>query len=345
MIKVLIVDDSAIVRSLLHQNLKKFSDIEVVGTAVDPYDARDKIVELKPDVITLDLEMPRMNGLEFITVLMEFHPVPILVFSSLVDGECETSLKALELGALEVVPKPVHDLANAIPSISTILVNKIRGINGAKIQIIKANPETVKQITSLSNIRPAEKIIAIGSSTGGTEVIRYILEHLPEGTPPIIITQHMPEGFTTTYAKRLNDLCKYLEVREAESGDVLQHGLALIAPGNYHLILQKDGLKYKVTTKMSPKVNRFRPSVDVMFLSVAQTAGKDAIGVILTGMGSDGAEGLLKMKDSGSLTIAQSEKSCAVFGMPASAIKKNAVDYIEDIEEIPIRLLKILGKM
>jgi len=343
MIRVLIVDDSSIVRNLLQQNLSKFPDIEIVGSAVDPYDARDKIVELNPDVITLDLEMPRMNGLEFITVLMEHHPLPIIVFSSLVDGECETSLKALELGALEVVPKPVHDLVDALPSVVSELVNRIRGVYGAKVQKFKADPEIVKQVASLSNIRPAEKIIAIGSSTGGTEVVRYILECMPKEIPPIIVTQHMPEGFTASYAKRLNDSCKNLEVREAQNNDVLYSGLALIAPGNYHLVLQREGLKYKVKTKSSPKVNRFRPSVDVMFFSTAEIAGENAIGVILSGMGEDGAEGLFRLKQKGAKTIAQSERSSAVFGMPQVAIKKHAVDYIEDQEQIPVRLLKLLN--
>ncbi len=343
-IKVLIVDDSAVVRNILNSNLSKFDDIEIVGTAIDPYDARDKIIKLKPQVITLDLEMPRMNGLEFIEVLMEHFPLPIIVISSIVTGNCETSLKALELGALEVVPKPTSDIAENLSYMIQELADKIRAVSKARIfksAIGNSNSININTENILKSER-VKKIIAIGSSTGGTEVIRYILENMPENIPPIIVTQHMPQGFTDAFAKRLNAVCKNIEVREAKNNDFLHNGLALIAPGDFHLMLTRSGTEFKVSVKNSPKVNRFRPSIDVMFTSVAMTSGINAIGVILTGMGEDGAKGLLLMRGKGARTIAQSEKSCVVFGMPAASIKLKAAEFIEDIEGIPKRILQIL---
>ncbi|MBP7653614.1 chemotaxis response regulator protein-glutamate methylesterase [Candidatus Dependentiae bacterium] len=346
-VKVLIVDDSAVVRNILASNLKPYNDIEVVGTASNPYEARDMIVSLKPDVITLDIEMPRMNGLEFISVLMKSFPLPIIVISSLVSGKCETSLLALELGAVDIFAKPTADVSRKLPLIINELHDKIISVSTAKIfkkQEKTFVPDEKKiSLSNLSNINATEKIIAIGASTGGTEAIKRVLEQLPPNMPPIIMTQHMPAGFTNSFAKRLNDICKNLEVREAADNDKLYQGLALLAPGNYHLLLARDGAKYKVLVKDGPKVCHQRPAVDVMFLSAAEVAGKNAVGVILTGMGSDGAAGLLAMKNKGAKTISQSEKTCVVYGMPREAVLKGAADFIEDLDAIPNRIIRLLN--
>ncbi|HPG29644.1 MAG TPA: chemotaxis response regulator protein-glutamate methylesterase [bacterium] len=343
-VKVLIVDDSAVVRSILSSNLRKFEDIEVVGTASNPYEARNMIVELKPDVITLDIEMPRMNGLEFISVLMKSYPLPIIVISSLVSGKCETSLHALELGAVDIFAKPANDISGAFPLIIEELHQKIIYASFAKVgNSILEKPKNEKNIEVLSNIKSSEKVIAIGASTGGTEALKRVLEKLPQNMPPVIITQHMPAGFTKSFADRLNNICKNIEVREAVDSEKLHSGLALVAPGNFHLLLARDGAKFKVIVKDGPKICHQRPAVDVMFLSTAEIAGKNAVGVILTGMGSDGANGLLAMKKKGAVTISQSERTCVVYGMPREAYLKGAVDFVADLDDIPGKIIQALN--
>jgi len=340
-IKVLIIDDSAVIRNILSSNLSKFEDIEIIGTAADPYEGRDMIVKFRPDVVTLDIEMPKMNGLEFVGVLMEHYPLPVIIVSSLVTGRCDTSLKALELGAIDIFAKPSSDISRNMPLQMADLHNKIIAASHAKVTK-RITSGIIKKSSSLASIKASDKIIAIGSSTGGTEAVRKVLEPLPSNIPPVIITQHMPAGFTNSFAKRLNDICRNIEVKEAENNERLINGTALIAPGGFHLLLKRDGAKFKVNIKQGPKVSGHRPSVDVMFLSVAQVAGKNAIGVILTGMGGDGSEGILEMLKKGADTIAQSEDTCVVFGMPREAILKGGAKYIAKLEDIPEKIIGIL---
>ena len=341
-IKVLIIDDSAVIRNILSSNLSKFEDIEIIGTAADPYEGRDMIVKFRPDVVTLDIEMPKMNGLEFVGVLMEHYPLPVIIVSSLVTGRCDTSLKALELGAIDIFAKPSSDISRNMPLQMADLHNKIIAASHAKVTK-RITSGIIKKSSSLASIKASDKIIAIGSSTGGTEAVRKVLEPLPSNIPPVIITQHMPAGFTNSFAKRLNDICRNIEVKEAENNERLINGTALIAPGGFHLLLKRDGAKYKVILKDGPKVCHQKPSADVMFYSVAEAAGKNSIGVILTGMGADGADGLLKMKNKGALTIGQSERTCVVYGMPREAALRGAIDFVEDLENIPEKIVNLLN--
>jgi len=336
-IKVLIVDDSAVVRNIFSRELSSDPDIEVVGTAPDPYVARDKIVELRPDVLTLDIEMPRMDGISFLRKLMQHYPIPVIVVSSLTQQGSDLALEALQEGAVEVMCKPGP--AYSVGDMSLSLAEKIKAaarVNPRDLQKFKSVPQESQQKLSLT--RTTNKIVAIGASTGGTQAIEYILTALPANSPAIAIVQHMPENFTKSFAKRLNTISK-LDVKEAEPEDRLIPGRALIAPGNKHMVVRRTGAFYYVEVKNGPLVKRQRPSVEVLFDSVAQYAGKNAIGVILTGMGSDGADGLLKIKQSGAPTIAQDEKSCVVFGMPKEAIKLGAAEKILDLKEIPEAIL------
>jgi len=341
-IKVLIVDDSAIVRKILTEQLSKEPDIEVVGTAPDPYIARDKIVQLKPNVVLLDIEMPRMDGITFLKKLMKYYPLPVIIVSSLAPKGSRLAIEALEIGAVEVMCKPggPYSVGEMIVDLS----QKIRA--AAKIKYIKRKkPAQVKEIRPKTSIQPTlettNKVIAIGSSTGGTEALREILPQFPPSFPGVVIAQHMPPGFTTAFANRLNELCQ-IRVKEAENGDSVIPGLALIAPGNYHMLLRRSGAKYYVEIKDGPRVHYQRPSVDVLFTSVAKAAGPNAIGIILTGMGADGAKGLLEMKKAGAKTIAQDEASCVVFGMPKEAIKLGAVDKILPLQKIPEEVMKYI---
>ncbi|MFZ3046443.1 MAG: chemotaxis response regulator protein-glutamate methylesterase [Desulfatirhabdiaceae bacterium] len=341
MIKVLIVDDSAIVRKILAEELSRCSDIEIVGTAVDPFVARDKIVNLRPDVITLDLEMPRMDGLSFLTKLMRHYPLPVVVLSSLTPRNSELAIKALELGAVEVLAKP-----GAAYSTQNVSQNLIRAIRAAATANIRRIPDVSRPVMSSENLnhllsRTTHRIIAIGASTGGTKAIETVLREMPATSPGTVIVQHMPENFTSSFAKRLNDLCQ-MEVREARDNDFVSPGIALIAPGNRHMLLQRSGGNYLVKIKTGPLVHYQRPSVDVLFQSVASHAGKNSVGIILTGMGADGAKGLLAMRQSGAPTIAQSETSCVVFGMPKEAIKLGAADRIVDLADIPAAIIQAL---
>jgi len=340
-IRVLIVDDSALVRKVLTAELSKCRDIEVVGSAVDPYVARDKIVRLRPDVITLDLEMPRMNGLAFLAKLMKYYPLPVVVVSSLTPKNSEAAIKALELGAVEVICKPGP--ASRTPEIFYQLIHAVRAAASAQITGQQGTPETsaTSSATNPFPFQASNKILAIGASTGGTQAIESILRDLPSTFPGTLIVQHMPEQFTTSFAKRLDQISQ-MEVREARDSNPVGPGVALVAPGNRHMLLQQSGAGYLVRVKAGPAVNHHRPSVDVLFQSVARSAGSSAIGVLLTGMGADGAKGLLAMHEKGAYTLAQDEQTCVVFGMPREAVKLGAVDDVVPIQHIPQAIVSFL---
>jgi two-component system chemotaxis response regulator CheB len=340
-IRLLIVDDSALVRKLLTLELSKYRDIEVVGSAVDPYVARDKIVRLRPDVITLDLEMPRMNGMTFLAKLMKYYPLPVVVVSSLTPKNSEAAIRALELGAVEVICKPGSGYH--APEISRQLIHAIRAAASARITQQQGALETcaTTSATPPLHLEARHLVLAIGASTGGTQAIESVLKDLPATSPGTLIVQHMPEPFTTTFAKRLNQICQ-IEVREARDNDHVVSGVALLAPGNHHMVLQQNGAHYLVRIKNGPAVNHQRPSVDVLFQSVARSAGSKAIGVLLTGMGADGAKGLLAMHEKGAYTLAQDEQTCVVFGMPKEAISLGAVDDVVPIQHIPRAIVNFL---
>lgn len=337
MIKVLVIDDSALVRKLLTKELDKESDITVVGTAMNPYVARKKIAELKPDVLTLDLEMPRMDGLSFLSKLMKHHPMPVVVVSSLTPANSENALTALRLGAVDVICKPGS--AYSTKEISRKIIKSVRTASVASVKKSTTQLTQKKQVGNANNLPKArlktttKKLIAIGSSTGGTKALEEILPALPPRLPGTVIVQHMPPVFTKSFAERLNEVCR-VNVKEAEDGDWIQPGQVLIAPGNYHMLVQKKGAKYYTKIKQGPPVHHHRPSVDVMFNSVAEAAGINATGVILTGMGSDGAKGLKKMRDQGAHTIGQNEKTCVVYGMPKVAEEVGAVAEVLPLSEI-----------
>jgi two-component system chemotaxis response regulator CheB len=320
--------------------LNRDHDIEVVGTAPDPYVARDKIVSLKPDVITLDVEMPRMDGISFLRRLMKHHPLPTIVVSSLTSQGGELAMEALEAGAIDVMCKP--GASYSVGDMSAELIDKIKGAAKAKRANIPAARQTgpIKS-EKLSLTKTTNKVIAIGASTGGTQALQSVLTAMPRNTAGIAIVQHMPESFTTSFAERLNDLCS-IEVIEAKDGDAIIPGRALIAPGNYHMMLQRSGANYHVRVRKGPLVNRHRPSVEVLFKSTAQYAGANAIGVILTGMGNDGAAGILEMQKNGAHTIAQDEASCVVFGMPNEAIKLGGIDDVKSLTDIPQNIVNHL---
>jgi two-component system chemotaxis response regulator CheB len=337
-IRVLVVDDSALIRGLLTEILSGDPAIEVVGVAPDPYIARDKIKTLRPDVLTLDVEMPKMDGLTFLQKLMAGHPMPVVMISSLTEKGAATTLQALEAGAVDFVTKPTVDIQSGIEDLAQQIRSKVKIAAQATLRKRGIPGDCAERIKALAAqsamIKTTDTIIAIGASTGGTEALREMLEVLPPNTPPIVITQHMPERFTKSFADRLNELCQ-IGVKEANEGDSVIPGQALVAPGNFHMELRRSGARYYVTLTQAPPVNRHRPSVDVMFESVGQYAGANSIGVILTGMGNDGAAGMLKMKQAGAYTLAQDEASCVVFGMPKEAIKTGGVDKILPLSEIP----------
>lgn len=341
MIRVLIVDDSAVVRKVMTEELSRYDDIEIVGTAVDPYVARDKIIELRPDVITLDLEMPRMDGLSFLAKLMRHFPVPIVVLSSLTPKNSELAFKALDLGAVEVLCKP--GAAYSTKNISQQLALAIRSAAVAKINQQSGQSRSEMKKTSTANllVQTTHKVIAIGASTGGTKAIEAVLSGLPATIPGIVIVQHMPENFTKSFAQRLNDICP-MEVREARNNDRVVPGVALIAPGNHHMVLTRNGGTYLVRIKDGPRVHYQRPSVDVLFQSVARSAARNVVGVLLTGMGADGAKGLLALQQSGARTMAQDEASCVVFGMPKEAVKLGAADKVVPLTGMPQAIINAL---
>lgn len=340
-IRVLIVDDSAIVRKIFSEELSKYPDIQVVGVAPDPYVAREKIVNLKPDVITLDIEMPRMDGLTFLRKLMKYYPLPTIIVSSLTPQGGKLTLEAMDIGAVDVIAKP--STAYSVGDMSAQLVEKIRAASRARIikrdDSVNGPSSVAEPIRALA--QTSNKVIAIGASTGGTEALKAVLTKMPPNSPGIVIVQHMPANFTTAFAARLNDLSQ-VSVKEAEDNDSISPGTALLAPGNFHMILRRSGARYYVEIKTGPMVHHQRPAVDILFKSTAKYAGANAIGVILTGMGSDGAEGLLEMKNAGASTIAQDEKSCVVFGMPKEAIKLGAADKVVSIEKIASEIIKMV---
>ncbi len=337
--KVLIVDDSSIVRRVLTEQLGRQPGIEVVGAAPDPFVARDMIVNLKPDVITLDIEMPRMDGLTFLRKLMQHHPVPVIVVSSLTTKGCDLAMACLEAGAIDVMCKP--GAAYSIGDMSRELGDLIRGCP----KVLSRQVEKVEaRAVTIASVRATHKVIAIGSSTGGTEALRAVLTRLPAETPGIVITQHMPGGFTKSFADRLNSLCN-IEVREAVDGDAVVPGLALIAPGNLHMKLCRDGARYVVQVTDGPRVCRHKPSVEVLFESTAKAAGPNALGIIMTGMGDDGATALGSMRKAGAHTIAQDEKSCVVFGMPREAIARGSAAAVVGLNQIAEKIAEFAGSV
>jgi len=341
-IKVLVVDDSAVVRKVFKGEISRESDMEVVGTAPDPYVARDKIVKLKPDVVTLDIEMPRMDGITFLKKLMKHYPLPVIIVSSLTRKGGKLALEALSYGALEVMSKPSS--AYSVGEMGTQLVDKIRAVARLRVDRNderKGMEKPRAKSVSKALIETTNKIIAVGASTGGTEALKTLLTGMPPNAPGMLIVQHMPAHFTTSFAERLNELSP-MTVKEAKDGDRLINGLALLAPGNYHMLLKRSGANYYVRVKTGPMVHHQRPAVDVLFHSVADYAASNAIGVILTGMGSDGAQGLLKMRQAGAGTIAQDEKSCIVFGMPKEAIKLGAAEKVVPIGSVGKCVLDML---
>lgn len=335
MIKVLVIDDSALVRKVLTEELNKQPDITVVGTAMNPYVAREKIAALKPDVLTLDLEMPRMDGLSFMEKLMKHYPMPVVVVSSLAPRNSENAFRALRMGAVDVICKPGS--AYTTQHVSRDIIKAVRTASVAKIEAYtedygRREKSRSAELTPRRGLAlTTHKIIAIGASTGGTKAIEVVLRDLPLSTPGIVIVQHMPPVFTKNFADRLTELC-HIKVKEAEDGDLVQSGTALLAPGNYHMLLEKSGAKYYTRIKQGPPVNYHRPSVDVLFKSVAKAAGKNATGAILTGMGNDGAKGMLEMRNAGAKTFAQNEATCVVHGMPKEAVKLGGVS-----KELPIQ--------
>ncbi|MCK5237091.1 MAG: chemotaxis response regulator protein-glutamate methylesterase, partial [Deltaproteobacteria bacterium] len=335
MIKVLIVDDSAVVRGFLKEVFSRDRNFQVVGTAPDPFVARDKIVKENPDVITLDVEMPRMDGVTFLKKLMQYYPIPVVILSSLTQKGAETTLQCFDEGAIDVIAKPHMDIIKGMESIQKEILEKVKIAASAKVKRNIVDTEKVAQTLKVSKSlkKSTHQVLAIGASTGGTEAIKVVLKSLPANTPGTVIVQHMPEKFTTAFAARLNDLSP-MEVREAKDGDGVIPGLALIAPGSYHMRLKREGGRYYVKLDQSPPVHHQRPSVDVLFDSVAEYAGGNATGVILTGMGGDGAAGMLRMREQGAYTIAQDEASCVVFGMPKEAINRNAAIKIASPQDV-----------
>jgi len=343
-IKVLCVDDSALIRSLMTEIINSQPDMTVVATASDPLIARDLVKQHNPDVMTLDVEMPRMDGLEFLEKLMRLRPMPVLMVSSLTDHGTEAALRALELGAIDFVTKPRLGIRDGLLAYTDLIAGKIRIAAAARILPAKraAKGSHLAALADAPLLRSpllsTEKLIIIGASTGGTEAIRELLQPLPPDSPGILIAQHMPAGFTNSFAQRLNGLCR-IAVTEAVHGERILPGHAYIAPGGFHLSLTRSGANYVAQVDQQPPVNRHRPSVDVLFDSAAKHAGKNAIGVILTGMGRDGAEGLLRMREAGAFTLAQDEASCVVFGMPREAILLGAATEVAPLAEISQRVL------
>jgi two-component system chemotaxis response regulator CheB len=340
-IRVLIVDDSAIVRQTLSEVLSSDPEIEVIGTAGDPFVAADRIAEQVPDVITLDIEMPRMDGLTFLQKIMSQHPIPVVICSSLAEDRAQSTLKALEYGAVDIIAKPRFGTKQFLEESRIILCQAVKAAAAAKVRLLTPSRAVEPKLTADAILSPGtsamlettEKVVVIGASTGGTEALKTLLEALPSDCPGIVIVQHMPELFTRAFASRLDSLCS-ITVKEAESNDTVLRGRALIAPGNHHALIKRSGARYYVEIKDGPLVCRHRPSVDVLFRSAARYVGQNAVGVILTGMGDDGARGMLEMKQAGAMTIAQDEASCVVFGMPKEAIKYGAVNKILPLQSV-----------
>jgi two-component system chemotaxis response regulator CheB len=348
-VRVLIVDDSALVRQTLEKILSTDPEIEVVGTAADPYIAAQKIRKVRPDVITLDVEMPRMDGLTFLKKIMTQHPIPVVICSALTEKGAETTFKALEYGAVDIITKPRLGAQKFFEETRSRLCDTVKAASRARMRKLQARSlDQSPKLTAdaildkpggRAMIRTTEKVVVIGASTGGTEAIRVLLESMPLDAPGIVIVQHMPEQFTKAFASRLDGVCR-VTVKEAEDGDSVLTGRVLIAPGNRHVMLKRSGARYFVEVNDGPLVCRHRPSVDVLFRSAAKFAGKNSVGVIMTGMGDDGAHGLLEMKQAGAYTMAQDEESCIVFGMPWEAIKLDAVQDVLPLTAIAGNVLR-----
>ncbi|HKN73474.1 MAG TPA: chemotaxis response regulator protein-glutamate methylesterase [Terriglobales bacterium] len=340
-IRVLIVDDSAVVRQTLSEVLSSDPEIEVIGTAADPFVAAERMREQTPDVITLDIEMPRMDGLTFLQKIMSQHPIPVLICSSLAEEGAQSTLKALEYGAVDVIAKPRFGSKQFLEDSRITLCWAVKAAAAARLHIVrpsrvvepKLTADAILPLATHAMAETTEKVVVVGASTGGTKALKTLLETLPPDAPGIVIVQHMPEMFTRAFASRLDGLCR-ITVKEAESNDTVLRGHALIAPGNHHLLLKRSGARYYVDIKEGPLVCRHRPSVDVLFRSAARYAGRNAVGVILTGMGDDGARGMLEMKQAGAMTIAQDENTCVVFGMPNEAIKRGAVGKVLPLQAV-----------
>jgi len=348
-IRLLVVDDSALARKIITASLAEFPDIEVVGTAVDPYVARDRILELNPDVITLDIEMPRMDGISFLKVLMKYRPMPVIVLSSLTVEASEKAMEALQSGAIDVMEKPSGAYSAHVDG--SRLAEKIRAAAHAKVRLQppplaqnQTSVDTVRTAAPGDRIFPARKLILMGASTGGTEALKVVLTSMNGDLPGICIVQHIPAYFSKAFADRLNQLCR-MEVREAKQGDIVRPGLALIAPGGYHLLLKWQGQHYEVALNSGAPIHHQRPAVDILFDSAVKAgAGPHVAAVLLTGMGADGAAGLLRLREAGAITIAQNEETSVVFGMPREAIRLGAAQHVLPLDQVGPRLELLVSR-
>ncbi len=352
-VRVLIVDDSAVVRKTLEEILSSDKRIEVIGAAADPFLAAQRMRQEAPDVVTLDVEMPRMDGLTFLKKIMSQHPLPVVMCSSLTDKGSETAMKALEYGAVEIITKPrmgtkkflEEARVRVCDSVVAAASARVRRYTGRSLKIQKklTADAVMAKPTGRAMVRTTEKIVVVGASTGGTEALREFLRALPRDAPGIVVVQHMPENFTAAFSRRLDDLC-LVTVKEAKDNDTVLPGRVLIAPGNRHTLLKRSGARYYVEVKDGPLVCRHRPSVDVLFRSAARYAGKNAVGVIMTGMGDDGARGMKEMHDAGSYNIGQDEDTCVVYGMPHEAVKMGGVDKSVPLQRIATEVMKLCGE-
>jgi two-component system chemotaxis response regulator CheB len=340
--KVLIVDDSSLMRQLLTEILSSDPELEVIGTAGDPFIAREKIKALNPDVLTLDIEMPRMDGLTFLEMLMRGHPMPVVMISSLTERGAETTLRALSLGAVDYVSKPKLDVSNGTIEQTSEIIAKVKAAARVKVRGITAAATGQVELAAGYHFSATHKVVAVGSSTGGTEALKDLLSPLPADFPGLVLVQHMPEAFTGPFSERLNSICR-IRVQEAKDGDRILPGHALLAPGGHQMEVVPHGMEFAVRVYRGERVNRHLPSVDVLFSSCAKHLGKNAVGVLLTGMGADGAKGMLEMKEARAFTIAQDEATCVVFGMPREAIILGAVDQVLPLGRIPAALVQRLA--
>lgn len=343
-IKVLIVDDSALIRHMLTQIFKTVDDIEVVGTASDPLVARDKIKLLNPDVLTLDVEMPRMDGLTFLRNLMRLRPMPVVMISTLTEKGGEVTLEALALGAIDFVAKPKADVPSALQDYAEEIIEKVRIASKAKVKALEA-PRSADAVSNKpiikKHFKTTDKIIAVGSSTGGTEALKAVVKMLPANAPAMLVTQHLPVTFSVSFAKHVNEVAQ-MRACIAEDGQLIQTGHIYIAPGDKHLMVVRDGARYVCRLDDGPLVNRHKPSVDVLFNSMAENVGRNAIGVMLTGMGADGAKAMLKMREAGAVNIVQDEASSVVWGMPGEAYKQGAAQFIRPLEKIAEQIMSLV---